>query len=111
MDTKKWKSVLVPRDIYEEIVTIARVEGRTISGLFRVVFDTWKSEKFTKKRLKNEKTNFVANGLTRLFQGKSKKYERRGQRGSYCTVWPSDVEDQAATGLDCADEQALRFSD
>tara|TARA_R100001126_G_scaffold102740_1_gene88828 strand:- start:6575 stop:6889 length:315 start_codon:yes stop_codon:yes gene_type:complete len=51
MDTKKWKSVLVPRDIYEEIVTIARVEGRTISGLFRVVFDTWKTQNLTNKDL------------------------------------------------------------
>lgn len=51
MDTTKWKSVLVPRDIYEEIVTIARVEGRTISGLFRVVFDTWKSQNLTNKDL------------------------------------------------------------
>ena len=51
MDTKKWKSVLVPRDIYEEIVTIDRVEGRTISGLFRVVFDTWKSQNLTNKDL------------------------------------------------------------
>ena len=27
MDTTKWKSVLLPRDLYEEIVVIARVEG------------------------------------------------------------------------------------
>ena len=51
MDTTKWKSVLVQRDIYEEILTIARVEGRTISGLLRVVFDTWKSQNLTNKDL------------------------------------------------------------
>ena len=28
MDTTKWKSVLTPRDLYEELVVIARVEGR-----------------------------------------------------------------------------------
>ena len=44
MDTNKWKSVLLPKDVYEEIVVIADVEGRTISGQLRVVFEAWKNE-------------------------------------------------------------------
>ena len=42
MDTTKWKSVLLPRDVYEEIVVIARVEGRTISGQLRYIAEGWK---------------------------------------------------------------------
>ena len=42
MDTSKWKSVLVQKPIYDEIVTIARIEGRTISGQLRLVFESWK---------------------------------------------------------------------
>jgi|TARA_R110000824_G_scaffold250882_2_gene439643 hypothetical protein len=52
VDTKKWKSVLVPTDIYEEIVTISHVEGRTISGQLRIIFDAWKRENLTDKDLK-----------------------------------------------------------
>ena len=47
MDTRKWKSVLVPTDIYEEIVVISHVEGRTISGQLRIIFDAWKRENLT----------------------------------------------------------------
>ena len=42
MDTTKWKSVLLPRDVYEELVVIARVEGRTISGQLRYIHEGWK---------------------------------------------------------------------
>ena len=51
MDTNKWKSVLVQKPMYEEILTCARVEGRTISGQLRVVFDTWKEQNLTNKDL------------------------------------------------------------
>jgi len=44
MDTTKWKSVLLPRDVYEELVVIARVEGRTISGQLRYILEGWKQE-------------------------------------------------------------------
>ena len=44
MDTTKWKSVLLPRDCYEEVVVIARVEGRTISGQLRYILEGWKQE-------------------------------------------------------------------
>ena len=30
MDTEKWKSVLVPKEIYDEIKKISTTEGRTI---------------------------------------------------------------------------------
>ena len=48
MDTTKWKSVLTPRDLYEELVVIARVEGRTISGQLRYIFEGWKQENLSK---------------------------------------------------------------
>jgi macrodomain Ter protein organizer (MatP/YcbG family) len=44
MDTTKWKSVLLPREVYEELVVIARVEGRTLSGQLRYMHEAWKSE-------------------------------------------------------------------
>ena len=43
MDTTKWKSVLVPREVYEEIRAMAKSEGRTISGQLRLVFEWYKS--------------------------------------------------------------------
>jgi predicted DNA-binding protein len=43
MDTTKWKSVLLPRDVYEELVVIAKVEGRTLSGQLRYIHEAWKS--------------------------------------------------------------------
>jgi len=49
MDTTKWKSVLLPRSVYEEIVFIANVEGRTISGQLRYLFESWKNETLSKK--------------------------------------------------------------
>lgn len=42
MDTTKWKSILVPRDMYEEVIVIAHVESRTISGQLRYIFENWK---------------------------------------------------------------------
>jgi hypothetical protein len=48
MDTTKWKSVLMPSDIYEEVVVIARVEGRTISGQLRYITEAWKQDNLTK---------------------------------------------------------------
>ena len=41
MDTTKWKSVLMLRDMYEELVIIARVEGRTISGQLKIVWQIY----------------------------------------------------------------------
>ena len=42
MDTSKWKSVLVPIEVYEQIRKIARLEGRTISGQLRIMWDIYK---------------------------------------------------------------------
>jgi len=49
MDTNKWKSVLLPRDVYENIVVISHVEGRTISGQLRVIFESWKNSNLSSK--------------------------------------------------------------
>jgi len=45
VDTNKWKSILVPRDTYEEVVEVAKMEGRTISGQLRIVFSQWKEDR------------------------------------------------------------------
>jgi len=41
MDTTKWKSVLVPIEVYKEIKLDSAVNGRTISGQLRVMFDVY----------------------------------------------------------------------
>jgi|TARA_R110002167_G_scaffold158510_3_gene353721 hypothetical protein len=38
MDIEKWKSVLVPIEVYKGIKAIAQHENRTISGQLRVMF-------------------------------------------------------------------------
>ena len=45
MDTTRWKSILVPRGTYEEIVAISHAEGRTISGQLRLIFEDWKRDR------------------------------------------------------------------
>ena len=45
MDTNKWKSIIVTRDTYEEVVEVAKMEGRTISGQLRLVFSQWKGDR------------------------------------------------------------------
>jgi len=42
MDTNRWKSILVPRGTYEEIKAMSKVQGRTIGGQLRLVFDWYK---------------------------------------------------------------------
>ena len=44
MDTNKWISVLVPKDVYLKIKEIAKLEGRTIGGQLRHIFSHYKSE-------------------------------------------------------------------
>jgi predicted DNA-binding protein len=44
MDTDKWKSVLVPIEVYKEIKALAQSEGRTISGQLRIIFEAYKRE-------------------------------------------------------------------
>ena len=55
MDTTRWKSILVPKEIYEQVVTISHIEGRTISGQLRVIFESWK-----KDNLSNSDQAFLA---------------------------------------------------
>jgi len=59
MDTTKWKSVLLPRDVYEEVVVIARVEGRTISGQLRYIIEAWKQE-----NLSNRDQEYIVEQIT-----------------------------------------------
>ena len=49
MDTDKWKSVLVPKEVYEEIKVISKKEGRTISGQLRLMFEVYQ-EALKKKK-------------------------------------------------------------
>tara|TARA_R100001369_G_scaffold10648_1_gene23736 strand:+ start:2234 stop:2494 length:261 start_codon:yes stop_codon:yes gene_type:complete len=42
MDTTRWKSILVPREVYEEIKELSKSEGRTIGGQLRLVFDWYR---------------------------------------------------------------------
>ena len=37
LDITKWKSVLVPLEVYEQIKTIENAEGRNISGQVRIL--------------------------------------------------------------------------
>ncbi len=75
MDTTKWKSVLMPRDVYEEIVVISRVEGRTISGQLRYITEAWKQANLSKNDqsyIKDEVQKFKeANGDSRALTAKS----------------------------------------
>ncbi|MEK9954547.1 MAG: hypothetical protein VW577_03985 [Pelagibacteraceae bacterium] len=49
MDTDRWKSVLTPREVYDELKQIAREEGRTISGQLRYMFEVYKNTSATEK--------------------------------------------------------------
>jgi len=42
VDITKWKSVLVPIEVYEEIKKHAKAEGRTISGQLRIMWEHWR---------------------------------------------------------------------
>ena len=42
MDITRWKSIIVPKPMYEEVRALAKSEGRTISGQLRVIFDWYK---------------------------------------------------------------------
>ncbi len=47
MDTTKWKSVLVPIEVYKEIKRDSAANGRTISGQLRVMFDVYTQNRDT----------------------------------------------------------------
>ena len=48
MDTTKWRQVLVPVAVYHQLVTMAQIEERTISGQFRVIFNQWMDKNLSK---------------------------------------------------------------
>ncbi len=49
MDTNKWKSVLLPREVYDQLYIVSKVEGRTLSGQLRLIFDYWVGENLSQK--------------------------------------------------------------
>ena len=51
MDQTKWKSVVLPRDVYEEVKLISELEGPNISRQLRFIVDDWKEEFLTPKDL------------------------------------------------------------
>ena len=55
MDTDKWKSVLVPKEVYEEIKLRSKQEGRTISGQLRIMFSTYKEQESLKRQVAEKK--------------------------------------------------------
>lgn len=61
MDTNRWKSILVPRWMYEEVVAIAHIEGRTISGQLRFMFEEWKGRNLSKSDMLVVKAKIVEN--------------------------------------------------
>lgn len=44
MDLTRWKSILVPREMYLEVKEMASQQGRTISGQLRVMHDSYKTK-------------------------------------------------------------------
>ena len=49
MDALRWKSIIVPREMYDEMVIIKDVEGRTLSGQLRLIFKSWKDQNLSIK--------------------------------------------------------------
>jgi len=49
LDTNKWKSVLLPREVYDQLYIVSKVEGRTLSGQLRLIFDSWVNENLSQK--------------------------------------------------------------
>lgn len=72
MDTNKWKSVLMHRWMYEEIVAIASIEGRTISGQIRFIFEEWKNRNLTDTDMRVVRAKIVE-----LREAEKEAYEAR----------------------------------
>ena len=49
LDTTKWKSVLLPREVYDQLFGVSKVEGRTLSGQLRIIFESWIAENLSQK--------------------------------------------------------------
>ena len=58
MDTTRWKSILVPREVYEEIKELSKNEGRTIGGQLRLVFDWYRD---SEKEVRDDATTGTGN--------------------------------------------------
>jgi len=58
MDTTRWKSILVPIEVYRQIREIAHLEGRTISGQLRLIFEQWKED----RKIEARRLDDVASG-------------------------------------------------
>ena len=58
MDTTRWKSILVPIEVYRQIREIAHLEGRTISGQLRLIFEQWKED----RKMEASRRDDVASG-------------------------------------------------
>ena len=41
MDTEKWKSVLVPKEVYEELKRTSADRGRPISGPLKIIWQIY----------------------------------------------------------------------
>jgi len=49
MDTTKWKSVLVPVEVYKELKSLSREQGRTMGGQLKIMYQVY--EAYQKKEL------------------------------------------------------------
>lgn len=69
MDAERWKSIIVDRRTYDELCVIKEVEGRTLSGQLRLIFQDWKLRSLSTKDIGfiNEKVDEL-----RAEQGKQK---------------------------------------
>ena len=67
MDTTKWKSVLVPVEVYKELKTLSREQGRTMGGQLKIMYQVYEAyqkkellkQKETVTRLKDEKSRIL----------------------------------------------------
>jgi len=41
--------VLLPREVYDQLYIVSKVEGRTLSGQLRLIFDSWVNENLSQK--------------------------------------------------------------
>lgn len=48
MDTTKWKSVLVPKKVYDEIKFVCKNEGRTITNQLQLMWRVYRDSDFHK---------------------------------------------------------------
>ena len=61
MDTTKWRQVLVPVEVYHQLLTRAQIAARTISGQFRVIFNQWMEKNLSKagRKMLQEETEIL----------------------------------------------------